>query len=263
MQPDPAYTLLFLLLIVAAAALIISMFKLPPEKLSQFGQGWLGIASTLALATGVWLFVTERRDKPKIDLGVGYTALALSPDTSPSGRALVQFVASIENRGSHLMTFDCAALDVHGIPAAGVLPRNPEFQNDFDLKPLLQATATGKEWEICRPIERGRWLKKNPDRDPAGYVAPTTGFRYRRFKLEPGEKKTRHFELAVPCDYAAVRFTFNVPKPRTSDVYEIKEIVPLASACKESREIAEVPAPAETATRSEPRNVKAARRGRA
>lgn len=238
MQPDPAYTLLFLLLIVVAAALIVSVFKLPPEKLSQFGQGWLGIASTLALATGVWLFVTERRDKPKIDLGVGYTALALAPDQTSSGRALVQFVASIENRGSHLMTFDCAALDAHGIRATGDLSRNPEFQNDFDFTPLLRATATGREWEKCKPIEQGRWLKKNPDRDPAQYAAPTTGFRYRRFKLEPGEKKTRHFELVVPCDYAAVRFTFNVPKPRTPDVYETKEIVPLASACKESREIA-------------------------
>jgi hypothetical protein len=225
MQSDPVISLA---LIPAAILLLIAVGVLARAKLSGFnnlGQGLVGLAAALGVVVAASAYFAERQDKPRVGLSTRAVVIPLSAAKGSSSNALIQFVTTIENNARRPMEVACAGLDARGIVARGALARNKRDANDLEAEPLLRETTTGEVWNDCMKTAR----KEYPDFEP-----PASGFRYRTFLLEPGEARSRHFELVAPCRYAAIRFTFSVPKPGDSKhLYEVKRLVPLTDTCRD------------------------------
>lgn len=242
---DPVLLLAIAATVAGAVAIYMGLKKPVAKTFGDFGSGLLGIATTIALIGGAWLYVLEGRNRPKIDVTADATVVPLAPGADGTGRVLIHFVGTVTNSGAFGQNFDCTALDALGFPASGEIARNQRFGFDLEPEPLLQEAATGEDWRRCLDVERERWNIREQERiervegnaEPARpFGVPPSGFRYASFALEPGESRTKGFELIVPCTYAAVRFTFVVPKTDTTSVNELKLVRSIATECAESRQ---------------------------
>lgn len=237
--------LLIIIVIVALTAVaVIHLFRKDAVKLGHLGMGMTGIVAAAAIFGGALLYYLEDRGRPKLDVSTEVNVAPLAPEPDGSPRVLLQFIGRITNLGSSSAGYDCVAIDAHGFRRTGVYRRAETFRFDLQPEPLLEETAGGAQWNRCLDIEQDRWDRRQRRQKartgiPArAFVRTTTGYRYFHFDLAPGESRTRHFELIVPCHFAAVRFIFVVPQQATHSVQETKTLVPLDTACAISREMA-------------------------
>lgn len=228
---DLSYLLLIGLVIAVSVLFFLFRGLLSREAFSHFGQGIVGLAASYGVVFAAWVFFVEHQDKPRVALATGATIVTLDARQGAERRALVQLVTTIENKGRRPLEVRCAGLNALGISAENSLPRDPQFLNDLLLQPLLADTRSGSAWTECMKFEAERLKSAHPH---AEFATPASGFRYKTFFLEPGEARTRHFELVVPCSLAAVRFVVHLPKPNEFRVYETKRIVPLTEACADN-----------------------------
>lgn len=218
--------------------------KVDPHRFHDIAQGTFAIVGSIAIAVGAWLYIAERRDKPRVILEPRTTVVGLEPAGQSEGElqgVLLQVSISIENRSSRGLTFNCPAIDIIGL--RGEEQRQPTYLDDLDGTSLLPANDKSPNWKTCvygfeqdRRNREAAWFEEqresekwvNPPR-PSGL--PTSGARYRDFFMEPGEVATKTWEQRVPCDYDAVRVIFKLPKPNSVHDYETKILVPIAHVC--------------------------------
>jgi len=243
---DPLFTLLVFGAIIAVAWLIMTVPRQKVMSIGDLGQGIMGIATAVALGAGAFLYYLQGSNKPRLEVSSRAAVVPLTPQGDGTGRVLIQFVGTVTNRGAFSQHFECVGVDVRGFDNAAQLERNRIFQYDVATAPLLADAANGPEWDHCMQIERIRWGQDEderlarlrlPPRDRQPFPSIDSGLRYAAFDLESGESRTRHVELVVPCNFAAVRYHFVIPKPHSRYVYEDKAVVDIGEQCRRSREL--------------------------
>jgi hypothetical protein len=222
------------------------------ERFHNIAQGLFAIAGICGIIAAAWLYVAERRDKPKIVLQPSATVVPLAEAasagvaTAPVRNALLQIRVTIENRSATGLLFNCPAIDL--IALTGAEARAAQYPDDLQGTSLL-ARPAGELWENCvnrfeaerrareeeelkQNVAGGRYV--NPPRPGA---VPRSGARFRDFFMEPGETTTKTWEAVVPCTFSAVRAIFKLPKPNSTQDYETKTLIPVADVCNEERNV--------------------------
>jgi hypothetical protein len=257
---DPVFTLTVMGTLFLVAWVILMAARQRVSGLSDFGQGLLGIASLFALLAAAWLYFLEGRAKPRHEVSAVGTVVPLAPDKQGMGRVLVQLAGTLINRGVFPVEYECIGVDVRGFKP-GEAANDERFKYDILSQPLAKAVKT-MEWMHCMKIEEHRWYERQEryfDRRrikgqrAAEFRPPDSGLRYPPLTLEAGESRTLDYEIVVPCEYAAVRLHFMVPKPHSDSAPEAKAVLSLIDPCRASVAGARQaePRPAAGATRVE------------
>jgi hypothetical protein len=206
------------------AILILGIFKkFTVEHFGDFGQGLAGIAAAGAILVGGALFIAEGRAQPRLLLRLTATVVPAEPAGGRQEQVYVQIVTTIENQGLlSPATIQCAAFDASAIAPNG--RRDTAHANDLSLHSLLTAAADhGRDW--------GRCLQMEARLAAAGaFIRPTSGFRWADFQIQPGQTKTRNYELLVPCSLSGIRVIVKIPDP-AGGVLERKMAISIVDVC--------------------------------
>lgn len=244
---NPLLTFATILSLIFTISVIVIGLQKSGDDFGHFGQGLFGIAGSIGFLVAAWLFYFQGTDKPRLKIDTMPTVVPLMPDAQGRGRVLLQLNNMITNNGGFPAKYDCVAVDVRGLKPADALPRHPVFRYDVNTSPLVIADSSNPQWAHCMTLERERWERRErkrldkfrlPDSAALQFVTPDSGYRYDEFTLEAGESRTRDFEVVIPCDYAAVRVHFVVPKPANKSVTELKTVISLLDGCEKSLESA-------------------------
>ena len=241
-------------ILIATVLLLSGGLVATPDITSQsfhdWAQGVFAVAGIVAIVLGGWLYIAERRDKPRVVLQPSAAVVGVTPEKNSERRleaVLLQFSIAIENRGARPLIFNCPAIDLFGL--SGQEDRDPTYTDDLEATSLLPAVSTSPNWAKCvhefeesrREDERqlfndrktsGDWV--NP---PQPTPEPQSGARYRDFFMESGDITTKTWEQRVRCDFDAVRIIFKLPKPNSTHDYETKILVPIADVCANKRNV--------------------------